>query len=136
MSEWETTSVDLKKRVDAGDDVFILDVREPNEYQICRIPGSVLIPLGELPRRYAELPKDKRHRRALQDGRAQRQSPGIPAVGRVQAGKEPQGRDSRLDRQGRSFPAQVLKPAGFVAGTPVENQVIYDKVLSDLGHPC
>ena len=56
---WETTSIDLKKRIDAGDDVFILDVREPNEYQICRIPGSVLIPLGELPRRYAELPKDK-----------------------------------------------------------------------------
>src|SRR5437016_6070736 len=59
VNEWETTSVDLKKRVDAGDDVFILDVREPNEYQICKIPGSVLIPLGELPRRYAELPKDK-----------------------------------------------------------------------------
>jgi adenylyltransferase/sulfurtransferase len=59
VSEWETTSVDLKKRIDEGDDVFILDVREPNEYQICRIPGSVLIPLGELPRRYAELPKDK-----------------------------------------------------------------------------
>jgi adenylyltransferase/sulfurtransferase len=56
---WETTSIDLKKRIDAGDDVFILDVREPNEYQICRIPGSVLIPLGVLPRRYAELPKDK-----------------------------------------------------------------------------
>ncbi len=59
VNEWETTSVDLKKRLDAGDDVFILDVREPNEYQICKIPGSVLIPLGELPRRYAELPKDK-----------------------------------------------------------------------------
>jgi len=59
VSEWETTSVDLKKRIDAGDDVFILDVREPNKYQICRIPGAVLIPLGELPRRYAELPKDK-----------------------------------------------------------------------------
>jgi sulfur-carrier protein adenylyltransferase/sulfurtransferase len=59
VNEWETTSVDLKKRIDAGDDVLILDVREPNEYQICRIPGSVLIPLGELPRRYAELPKDK-----------------------------------------------------------------------------
>jgi molybdopterin/thiamine biosynthesis adenylyltransferase/rhodanese-related sulfurtransferase/molybdopterin converting factor small subunit len=59
VNEWETTSVDLKKRIDAGDDVFILDVREPNEYQICKIPGAVLIPLGELPRRYAELPKDK-----------------------------------------------------------------------------
>ena len=59
VNQFETTSVDLKKRLDAGDDVFILDVREPNEYQICRIPGSVLIPLGELPRRYAELPDDK-----------------------------------------------------------------------------
>jgi sulfur-carrier protein adenylyltransferase/sulfurtransferase len=59
VNQFETTSVDLKKRLDAGDEVFILDVREPNEYQICRIPGSVLIPLGELPRRYAELPTDK-----------------------------------------------------------------------------
>jgi len=59
VSDWEITPVDLKKRMDAGDDVLVLDVREPNEYQINRIPGSVLIPLGELPRRYAELPKDK-----------------------------------------------------------------------------
>jgi adenylyltransferase/sulfurtransferase len=59
VNQFETTSLELKKRLDAGDDVFILDVREPNEYQICRIPGSVLIPLGELPRRYAELPSDK-----------------------------------------------------------------------------
>jgi adenylyltransferase/sulfurtransferase len=59
VNQFETTSVDLKKRLDAGDDVFILDVREPNEYQICRIPGAVLVPLGELPRRYAELPTDK-----------------------------------------------------------------------------
>jgi adenylyltransferase/sulfurtransferase len=59
LNSWETTSVDLKKRLDAGDDVLVLDVREPNEYQINRIPGSVLIPLGELPRRHAELPKDK-----------------------------------------------------------------------------
>src|ERR1051325_139718 len=59
VNEWETTSVDLKKRLDAGDEVFVLDVREPNEYQICRIPGSVLIPPGQRPGRYAELPKDK-----------------------------------------------------------------------------
>jgi adenylyltransferase/sulfurtransferase len=59
VNDWETTAVDLKKRLDAGDDVLVLDVREPNEYQINRIPGSVLIPLGELPRRYAELPKDR-----------------------------------------------------------------------------
>ena len=57
-SEWEITSTRLKQRLDAGDTPFILDVREPNEYQINRIQGSTLIPLGELPRRYQELPKD------------------------------------------------------------------------------
>ena len=55
---YEITPVELKQRLDAGDKLFILDVREPNEYQINRIPGSTLIPLGELPRRYQELPKD------------------------------------------------------------------------------
>jgi sulfur-carrier protein adenylyltransferase/sulfurtransferase len=58
-SEWEITAVRLKQRLDAGDKLFILDVREPNEYQINRIAGSTLIPLGELPRRYQELPKDR-----------------------------------------------------------------------------
>ena len=57
-SQWEITSVELKKRMDAGDKLFILDVREPNEYQINKIAGSTLIPLGEVPRRYQELPRD------------------------------------------------------------------------------
>jgi adenylyltransferase/sulfurtransferase len=52
----ETTVDDLKARLDRGDRVFVLDVREPAEYQISRIAGSTLIPLGELPRRLAELP--------------------------------------------------------------------------------
>jgi molybdopterin/thiamine biosynthesis adenylyltransferase/rhodanese-related sulfurtransferase/molybdopterin converting factor small subunit len=56
---WEITPVELKKRLDAGEDLKIVDVREPNEYQINRIPGSVLIPLGELPRRYQELDPDQ-----------------------------------------------------------------------------
>ena len=59
VSEWEITPVELKKRLDAGDDVQVVDVREPNEYQINRIAGSVLIPLGELPRRYQELDPDR-----------------------------------------------------------------------------
>ncbi len=45
---------DLKARQDRGDDLFILDVREPHEYQICNLNGK-LIPLGELPRRVNEL---------------------------------------------------------------------------------
>ena len=59
VSASEITPVELKKKLDAGETPFILDVREPNEYQINKIPGSTLIPLGELPRRYQELPKDR-----------------------------------------------------------------------------
>jgi adenylyltransferase/sulfurtransferase len=54
----DITSVELKQRLDRGDQLKIVDVREPNEYQINRIPGSVLIPLGEVPRRYNELDPD------------------------------------------------------------------------------
>ena len=45
---------ELRARLDRGDDIFILDVREPHEYQICNLRGY-LIPLGELPRRAHEL---------------------------------------------------------------------------------
>jgi molybdopterin/thiamine biosynthesis adenylyltransferase/rhodanese-related sulfurtransferase len=59
VSATEITPVELKAKLDAGETPFILDVREPNEYQINKIAGSTLIPLGELPRRYQELPKDR-----------------------------------------------------------------------------
>jgi adenylyltransferase/sulfurtransferase len=45
---------ELKAKLDAGDDVFLLDVREPHEYQICNLGGHV-IPPGELPARLNEL---------------------------------------------------------------------------------
>jgi adenylyltransferase/sulfurtransferase len=45
---------ELKRRLDAGEKLFVLDVREPNEYQICNI-GGYLIPLGDLPKRVSEL---------------------------------------------------------------------------------
>jgi len=57
-SATEITSVELKQRMDRGDALKIVDVREPNEYQINRIPGSELIPLGDIPKRYAELNKN------------------------------------------------------------------------------
>ncbi len=47
--------IELKQRFDRGDRFVLLDVREPYEAQICRIPGSRLIPLGELPKRLTEL---------------------------------------------------------------------------------
>jgi sulfur-carrier protein adenylyltransferase/sulfurtransferase len=50
----EMTPRELKTRLDRGDDLYILDVREPHEYQICNLQGN-LIPLGQLPNRVNEL---------------------------------------------------------------------------------
>jgi sulfur-carrier protein adenylyltransferase/sulfurtransferase len=49
------TAVDLKDRMDRHERFVLVDVREPFEYEISRIPGSRLIPLGELPARLSEL---------------------------------------------------------------------------------
>ena len=49
---------ELKRRLDATEDVFVLDVREPHEVQIVNI-GAPLIPLGELPKRLGELAAQK-----------------------------------------------------------------------------
>ncbi len=52
------TSRELKAELDRGDQIVIVDVREPQEYQINHLPGSILIPLGDLPKRYVELDPD------------------------------------------------------------------------------
>jgi adenylyltransferase/sulfurtransferase len=53
--EWEISPRALQAKIKAGDDLVILDVRNPEETQISRINGSILIPLNELPERVAEL---------------------------------------------------------------------------------
>ncbi|HET6841411.1 MAG TPA: molybdopterin-synthase adenylyltransferase MoeB [Candidatus Angelobacter sp.] len=54
----EISVEELKQRLDAKDDLFILDVREPHEYKICNLNGH-LIPLNDLPKRMSELDSDK-----------------------------------------------------------------------------
>jgi sulfur-carrier protein adenylyltransferase/sulfurtransferase len=54
----EISVEELKKKLDAKEELFILDVREPHEYQICNINGH-LIPLNDLPKRYQELDPNK-----------------------------------------------------------------------------
>jgi sulfur-carrier protein adenylyltransferase/sulfurtransferase len=49
---------DLKRRMDAGDDLLLLDVREPFEYQIANLGGK-LIPQGEVPARLAEIDRER-----------------------------------------------------------------------------
>jgi len=51
----EITPAEVKEKMDAHEPFVLIDVREPHEYQICRIPGSKLIPLGEVPKRMNEL---------------------------------------------------------------------------------
>ena len=54
----QITPIELKRRIDAGEDVFILDVREPFEYQIANIGGK-LIPQNDVPQRLAEIDRDR-----------------------------------------------------------------------------
>jgi adenylyltransferase/sulfurtransferase len=54
----EISVEELKQRLDAKEDLVIVDVREPHEYQICNLNG-VLIPLNDLPRRVHELDPSK-----------------------------------------------------------------------------
>jgi adenylyltransferase/sulfurtransferase len=54
-ADQEMTVSDLKARLDQHN-VFLLDVREPREWEISHIEGATLIPLGELPKRLSELP--------------------------------------------------------------------------------
>ena len=59
LDEHDITPARLKAMLDENPDLFVLDVREPFELEICRIDGSWEIPLGQLPQRYAEVPKDR-----------------------------------------------------------------------------
>ena len=56
------TARDLKNMMDAGENIFVVDVREPNEYEIVSIPGATLIPKGEFisGEALSKLPQDKR----------------------------------------------------------------------------
>jgi adenylyltransferase/sulfurtransferase len=51
----EITATELKQRLDNGDDIQIIDVREPHEYEIAQIPNSTLIPLGQVLGRMNEI---------------------------------------------------------------------------------
>src|SRR3981081_1847223 len=47
----EVTAPEVKKMMDEKKPFVLVDVREPHEFQICRIPGSILMPLGDVPKR-------------------------------------------------------------------------------------
>ncbi len=56
MDELEITPADAKARLDRGEELVLIDVREPWEHQVCRIEGAQLIPLGSLAASLQTLP--------------------------------------------------------------------------------
>jgi rhodanese-related sulfurtransferase len=55
----EISATDLKQKIDNGDEIQIIDVRQPDEHDFARIPGSKLIPLGEVVGRMSEIDATK-----------------------------------------------------------------------------
>src|SRR5580693_9300831 len=54
----EVTAQDVKRRVDAGEKLHLIDVREPHEYQQARIDGSRLVPMRSVPATLQQLDAD------------------------------------------------------------------------------
>lgn len=51
----EISATELKNRIDAGEDIQLIDVRQPDEYAFAKIPGAKLIPLGAIIQRMGEI---------------------------------------------------------------------------------
>jgi len=58
LADYDITPKELKTMLDDSDKLFVLDVREPHEIEICAIDGTSKIPLGQIAERYAEVPSD------------------------------------------------------------------------------
>ncbi len=114
-AEGQMEVTELKAKMDRGDKFVLVDVREPHEYEICRIPGSQLIPLRDLPKRVGELnPADEIVVHCKSGGRSAKAvefltKAGFPKVWNLSGGI------TGLEQQGRSVRAEVLR-ALFTTG--------------------
>ena len=77
----EISATDLKQRMDAGDDIQLIDVRQPEEHAFARIQGAKLIPLGELLQRMSEI--DETRETVLQCKSGMRSARGVEALQRA-----------------------------------------------------
>lgn len=51
----QLSAIELNDKIQQGEDLFLMDVREPHEFQYAHIPNSVLIPLNQIPERLHEV---------------------------------------------------------------------------------
>ncbi|WP_435923858.1 rhodanese-like domain-containing protein [Paenibacillus sp. DYY-L-2] len=59
QAEKEISAQELAERLERGEELYIVDVREPQEWEEGHIPGAKHIPLGQLPERFRELEEDR-----------------------------------------------------------------------------
>lgn len=55
----EITATELKQRLDKGDDIQIVDVREPNEVAVAKLPNTIHIPLAQVVNRMSEIDPER-----------------------------------------------------------------------------
>jgi adenylyltransferase/sulfurtransferase len=58
MTDLEITPLEVKHRLDRGEKLLLVDVREPHEHALCQIEGAVLIPMGSIPANLQKLDTD------------------------------------------------------------------------------
>jgi len=109
---------ELKQRLDAGENLLLLDVREEYEYEISNI-GGCLIPLAELPERARELDASREIVALCKDGKPQRNGGTALTQGRISQCAQPDGRDPRVERPGGPASSEVLdRPALMTLASP------------------
>jgi rhodanese-related sulfurtransferase len=59
MDDLEIMPAELRRRIENGEKLLLVDVREPREYEICRIDGAQLIPMGSVPANLQALDVDE-----------------------------------------------------------------------------
>lgn len=59
MTDLEISAREVKERLDRGDKLMLVDVREPHEYEVCHIEGALLIPMGSVPANLQKLDVDE-----------------------------------------------------------------------------
>ena len=59
MNDFEIAPAEVKQRLDRGEKLILVDVREPHEHAICRIDGAVLIPMRTIPANLQKLDGDE-----------------------------------------------------------------------------
>ncbi len=77
----EISATELKRRMDAGEDIQLIDVRQPEEWAFAKIEGAKLIPLGELLNRMGEL--DENRETVLHCKMGMRSARGVEALQRA-----------------------------------------------------